>query len=296
MEKKQLRDYFTQGLNPDFRGWFGSEVETHFVDANGKPISVERSQSIFRALSGNKWEIVTTKNGLITELQKNGARILYELGRQNIELATAPFPAKRLWEETQGRLYELYAAASRCGAFPLFEPIMQSDEDLLVIPDERDASWLELDGRAALAPLATTASLQFTIEARDPEHAIEMLNLFAKKRAEMLEQNPYPQETVWKDYIATSNAQYSPNRYGVVQPASIDEYVDLLAQHKVVLNGKLVPFEEADQQIDMFLRSVWWNFRLRRYKDRLCVEVRTLARRSDEEGVRDLQMIMSLLK
>ena len=81
----------------------------------------------------------------------------------------------------------------------------------------------------------------------------------------------------------------------MVVPNSIEHYVELLAQHDVVVNGKLIPFAEANQQIDLFLRSVWWNFRLRRYNDRLCIEIRTFARRTDDEGKRDLEAIKDLI-
>jgi cytidylate kinase len=72
--------------------------------------------------------------------------------------------------------------------------------------------------------------------------------------------------------------------------------VELLAKHDVVVDGKLVPFTEAKQDIDLFLRSIWWNFRLRRYNNRLCIEIRTLARRTDKDGQRDLDMVLSILK
>ncbi|MCX6755856.1 MAG: hypothetical protein NTX85_00735 [Candidatus Nomurabacteria bacterium] len=289
MEKQKIYDHFTKGLDQEFRGWIGSEIETHFIDGNGKPITVDCSQQIFRVLVESGWKILKRKNSLITEIEKGGARILYELGRQNIEIATPPAEHNFLVEVIKLLLAELYAAACLCDAYPLFAPIMESDEDLLVIPDERDASWLELDGRENLTPLSTTSSVQFTLETKGPNNAISLLNDLADVRKHLLFSNPYVQDKIWRKYIQNSNAGYKKSRYGVVRPNSIEHYVDLLSVHDVVINGKLVPFPIAEQEnIDLFLRSVWWNFRLRRYNDRLCIEVRTFSRRGDDQIFSDL--------
>ncbi len=299
MKRQELLDYFTRNLEKGpFEGEqirIGAEVETHFVDGNRRPISIATSQGIFKILEQQGWRVAVMKGNLITELKKGEAKILYELGRQNIELATQTEPPGWLWDETRALLQELYAAAQQCNAYPFFAPIIEADEDLLVVPDERDASWLTLDGRDALSLLARTASVQFTIDTWGPHHAMEILRALAQGRENILKTNPYPQEELWRKYIATSKAGYRADRYGVVMPDSIEQYVELLANHDVVINGKLVPFMEAHQSIDLFLRSVWWNFRLRRYNDRLCIEIRTLARRTDDEGKRDLKAIKELI-
>ncbi|MCX6716467.1 MAG: hypothetical protein NTV72_00905 [Candidatus Taylorbacteria bacterium] len=281
MNKQSIINHFTKGLSRDFRGWVGTEVETHFVDSDGHPITLECSQRIFRGIKKYKWQISAQKKDLITELKRDEEKILYDLGRQCIEFASRPAPTDLLYKEILSSLHELYDSAERCGAYPLFEPIIKTDDDLLVIPDERDASWVKLDGRKALNLCARTASVQFTVETKGPRHAIKMLNHLANNRARMLEYNPYPQEEIWKKYIKTSKAGYREDRYGVVRPSSIKDYVEMLSAHKVVVNGVLIPFKEGVQDIDIFLRSVWWNFRLRRYSNRLCIEIRTLARRCD---------------
>jgi len=241
------------------------------------------------------WDVAMKKGNLITELRKGGTKLLYELGRQNIELATAAFDPGRLRQEVFPLLKELYGVAQTVGAHPYFGPIIETEENLLVVPDERDASWLTLDGKDALLPLARTASVQFTIETRGPIHAIELLAALAEKRSSLLRVNPHPQEAFWRNYIATSKAGYRPDRYGIVIPESIERYVELLSSHDVAMNGKLTPFAEAEQPIDLFLRSVWWIFRLRRYSDRLCIEIRTLARRDDEQIFNDYCRIIPLI-
>ncbi len=296
MKKEKLLGHFTKELDQNYRGWVGSEIETNFVNKNGEPITVSCSQEIFNVLSEQGWKVTGRKGVLITVLEKDGAKVLYELGRQNIEIATPPVSQKQLWNVIQTLMNELYSTAKKCGAYPLFEPIIDTKEDLLVIADERDVSWLNLDGRVHLTPLAKTASVQFTFETKGPKHAIELLNKLAKSREIFTEDNLYIQEEIWRTYIQNSNAGYKKNRYGVVQPNSIEQYVDLLADHDVVIGNDLVPFEKAEQEnIDLFLRSVWWNFRLRRYSNRLCIEVRIFARRKDNQILVDLQKVLSII-
>ena len=242
------------------------------------------------------WKVSVKKSDLITELKRDEEKILYDLGRQCIELSSRPALTDLVYKETLGSLHELYDSAKQCGAYPFFEPIIETGDDLLVIPDKRDASWLKLDGKKALNLCARTASVQFTVETMGPQHAIEILNHLAYKREWILEYNPYPQEDLWRQYIATSQAHYREDRYGIVRPTSIKHYVEMLAMHDVVMNGRLIPFAKATQDIDLFLRSVWWNFRLRRYNNRLCVEIRTLARRDDIKAHEDLSMILNLLR
>lgn len=296
MKKEKLYDYFTKGLNPIFRGWIGAEIETHFIYPNGDPITIDCSQEIFKILVNDGWQVVSMKGVLITELAKNGAKILYELGRQNIEVATPPADPECLFGVINSFMSELYFAAEKCNAYPLFAPIIETEEDLLIIPDERDAAWLELDGVRQLGLLSKISSVQFTFETKGPEDAIYLLNKLSENRDKFVSSNPYVQEEMWVEYIQSSKAGYRSDRYGVMCPTSIGNYVELLSSHDVVLDSKLVPFDEAEQEnIDMFLRSVWWNFRLRRYSDRLCIEVRTLSRRDDGQILCDFNNLLSII-
>jgi len=302
MNKQNLIDYFSVGIkNYRFNSsipFIGAEIETHFVDNNGKAITQECSQQILLSLTEKQWCITRFKDNIITELSSQAGYIRYELGRQNLELSTVPYyGARDLLESIKSSLEKLYEVAKKCGAYPLFSPIINSDDDLLIIPDKRDASWLKLDGKKALNLLAKTASVQFTIGARSHRHGIKILNKLAKEKNQrrLTLMNPYVQETIWKEYIKTSDAKYGEDRYGVVSPKNIKEYVNLLSLHDVVSDGKLVPFSEIDSSIDLFLRSVWWKFRLRRYKNNLCVEIRTFARRNDRQITYDLQTLLDIV-
>lgn len=287
MKTRDLLDHFTKNLNPRFRNWIGAEIETHFLDGKGRPITVECSQKIFGELAQKGWNVAATKGKLVSELRKGDAKILYELGRQNIELSTEAMRRGDLERSTMPLLKELYACAALCDARPFFQPIINSEEDLLIIPDERDASWLTLDGKEALSLLARTASVQFTIETRGPEHAIRLLGELPGAMLGIGYRYPYLQDGLWEKYIETSKAGYRPDRYGYAGSRArdpiyqIENYVDLLSQHDAVMKGKLVSFADADMPIDTFLRSVWWKFRLRRYSDRLCIEIRTIPRGTD---------------
>jgi len=77
MKKQALLDHFTCNLNPEFRGWVGAEVETHFVDSTGRPISLSCSQEIFRGLERFGWKVSVKKSDLITELKRDEEKILY---------------------------------------------------------------------------------------------------------------------------------------------------------------------------------------------------------------------------
>src|SRR3989344_2109954 len=100
---KRLLDYFTQGIDVNWKGRgtrmeVGIEVETSFVYDNGTPITREDSQYMFRRLAEKgRWSPVwpdrkSYDRSFIPELRLGLFRdkILYDLGRQNIEVATAP--------------------------------------------------------------------------------------------------------------------------------------------------------------------------------------------------------------
>lgn len=295
MEK--LVKYFTENAVSCALGEsIGIEVETQFFDSDGEPISVETSQSIIRELvSKHDWVVAKTKGQLITEIESpDGDRILYELGRHNIELSTAPLPQDQLIGRARNQLGLLYAVAARFGSTPSFEPVFETNENLLVIPDERDAIWLKLDGRDALNLLARCSAVQFTIDVA-PEKAIQCLNKLGASINRFL--HDYPQDLLWRRYIAESKAGYDPLRYGgPLMFRDLKDYCLQLMKQKVVVGPKLAPFNEVQNlDISLFLRSVWWYFRLKRYGIKLCIEVRPLARRNDEALEAQLQLVMGIL-
>ena len=60
------------------------------------------------------------------------------------------------------------------------------------------------------------------------------------------------------------------------------DYVDQIKKHNVVMHQGQpcnLPFDDVDSpDIELFLRSVWWHYRLRRYGDQLTVEIRPFGR------------------
>jgi hypothetical protein len=235
------------------------------------------------------------KNGMITSLMDDdGNQIFYELGRHNIELSTRPTRPENVVATVYDRLEQIYCAAKTAGCEPFFEPILQTDEDLLVIPDERDATWLELDGREALVCLARTSSVQFTFSVSHND-AIPILNRLGWRIEQFLQD--YPQDEIWKGYIAGSKAGYQSDRYG--GPLLFDELKDYcicLAQHSVVSGPCLTPYSDVDNlNIPLFLRSIWWYFRLKRYNNDLCIEVRPMPRRSDGHIRRQFETVLNVI-
>lgn len=293
LAEKKLLDHFTSGIQESSQRSVGIEIETSFVDDYARPITRKQSQEIFFWLCRyDSWSCTASQGAFKSVLvNPRGDHISYDLGRQNIELSMAPSTEKRVIPTAQEELNKLYRVARQCGAHPFFGPILPTKEDLLVVPDERDATWVRLDGREPLNLLAKTSAVQFTIEV-SPADAVIVLNQFGDCLEDFL--GEYPQDTLWRKYIKTSAAGYNRLRYGgPVHFVSLEDYCRQLAKQAVVTSGRLVPCNVKNlTDIPLFLRSVWWYFRLRRYKNRLCVEVRPLPRRSDEQLRRQLENVL----
>lgn len=292
---QKLISYFADGISSRTLQTVGAEIETQFVDENGRAIQTQTSQQMLGWLAENGWSVDCRKGNLITTLvDQNGNKIFYELGRHNMEVSTTASTPKCVLDVANGCLAQLYDAARRFGAEPYFAPILNGNEDLLVIPDERDAIWLELDGRDALAPLARTSSVQFTASVA-PQEAIAILNKFGEHIALFLAD--FPQDAVWRKYIAESAAKYLHNRYGgPLMFESLADYCRALTRHDVVRGARLVPYRSvSDLDISLYLRSIWWHFRLKRYGNALCVEVRPMARRKDDQFNLQLEKVLQIV-
>ncbi|MDP6571602.1 MAG: hypothetical protein QF747_02085 [Patescibacteria group bacterium] len=159
---EQLVQFFTEGITQEDMGLVGTEIETQFITDEScvsqtyKPITPHQSQGIFWYLVEKLgWCIADRKNMLITELRDSvGNAIRYELGRHNIEIATIPHKREHLMRHVDGLLNQLRTAAWKgVRAIPWHKPILSTSEDLLVVPDERDEIWVQLDGRNVLLSL-----------------------------------------------------------------------------------------------------------------------------------------------
>lgn len=274
----------------------GMEVETHFVDKTEQPVTIQQSQLLLQSfLTQYGWNVWKKKSDLITEIRDGeGNKILYELGRQNIEVVSAANRQKKLIKTTREILEKLYRVGQTLNISPCFYPILDTEEDLLVIPDERDAVWLELDGRPALELLARASAVQFTV-AVSPEEVMGHLRKLGRALGVFLED--YPQEVLWRRYIKESRADYHTLRYGgPLFFQDIEDYCERLAEHKVVSGSGLLPHDDSDSMdVSLFLRSVWWYFRLKRYGGTLCIEVRPMARRSDDKLRHQLEMVLDIM-
>lgn len=292
---KKIINYFTTGITSKTLETIGAEIETQFVNENGEAITIAQSQRMLQWLISNGWTQTGSKGNLVTSLtDQNGNAFFYELGRHNIELATVPLKPEKVIAEAKTCLNELYKAAESVGAFPHFNPILESNEDLLVILDERDAVWLDLDGKENLMHLARSSSVQFTFSV-SIEDAIPILNKLGEQTEQFLAN--FPQDKLWKKYIAQSHADYLPNRYGgPLHFTSIEDYCKKLTEHDVVQGAELVPHAEINKlNIPLFIRSVWWHFRLKRYENALCIEVRPTGRYKDEQLEPQLEKILSII-
>lgn len=271
--------YFTEGTQGTKTGAsMGMEVETDFLLEDGSPLPIEAARQILLATDGRPF----------------GCEQKLELGQQKIELSMAPQPNSGLMLElAEESLAWLYGQAAQHGAYPLFAPEVQWDGDLLWVQEERDAIWVDLDGRPALEELCRCSSVQFSVSVH-PDEAIVVLN---RLHAAQLHDHDYaPNHQRWLNYIAQSAAGYGADRYGGPEHfLNLQDYVAQLVKHEVVMHqgqpiGK--PFTEvADADIELFLRSIWWHYRLRRYGDALAVEMRPFARRQDASFAQLWQLV-----
>jgi hypothetical protein len=267
-----LLGHFTDGTRgTKTGGQVGCEIETDFVDAvTGAPID----QSIGRAILA------------CTDNRPDYCRHMPELGRQKIELAIKPARTfQELRERSYASLQWLYGVAGRYGARPLLAPEIQWPGSLLdESTDPRNQVWVQLDGRPALEQLCRCSSVQFTVDV-SPGDAITVINALWDARLHELDYEPNHRR--WLSYIKNSQARYISSRYA--GPHGFDDladYVAHLVQHQVVMHDgqptRISADVLPDLDAELFLRSVWWHYRLRRHHDTLAIEVRPFARRDDD--------------
>jgi hypothetical protein len=299
----QLIDHFTQGLGA-CAGKTGVEVETLFIDESIRPINFAQSQSMFRWLTQHNWNEAAKKGSIITELTNHrGDKVLYELGECNIELSIAPASETKIVQHVREGLKELYQAGLPFSAHPLWCGKIDSDDRVrLVVPDERDSIWVKIDGMRELNKLCTIAATHITVDV-PADRVVEYLNRLGAKTPELMEEFG-ANDRVWREYVSMSPAGYRDHRYGCTwnwgpYPAieSIEDYCRRLVEHDIVTGTGLKPHTEVeDLDITLFLRSVWWWFRLRRYGDQLCIETRPFPRSSDADIERHLRWVLGVIR
>ncbi len=279
-----LLEYFTKGTEATITGAnIGIEVETDFLTCRNTPIETETTKKLLLAEGGRpKW-----------------CQQRLELGRQKIELAISPAnDTSQALIMTREALEWLYGVAVKHGAQPLFVPeIDYKHSELLYVQEERDSVWVDLDGKQALEHLCRCSSVQFTIDV-NPVDAIELIN---KLWIANLHELDYAENNRrWKLYIAESLAGYRTNRYAGPQGfVDIEHYTVELAKNNVVMHAGMPCNQPITQvkkpNIDLFLRSVWWHYRLRRYGNTLTLEIRPFARRNDDDIETKLNRVLEVL-
>lgn len=298
-----LENYFRGGGLGACSNTMGVEVETIFTTTNKRTnlLSFRQSQQMFEGMCKRGWVPQRTDCGKIMELTDSmGNSVKYDAGHANLEIASAPRPTpSAVFELVRRPLGELYLEAKCVGADALRGPIVKSRADTLIDFTERDRSWIALDGRNVFAQIARIASFQMTI-AVPLERAIDTVNLLHEKID--IFRKRFPQDRVWRTYVERSAAGYLPNRFGgPTRFESLRHYCEELAKHQVIdiSTQRLVPFSEVNKRsldVNMFLRSVWWYFRLRRYGNQLCIEIRPNGRYCDEKLVEHLMEICRLVQ
>lgn len=273
--------YFTQGTeNTRSGGQVGLEIETDFIMSDGRPINE------------------ATTRLLLASQPPPGYSIKLELGRQKIELNVSPKQSfQRLWKRTQEGLAWLYSRARCLGAEPYFGPEIDWLGNLLFIQEERDGLWVGIDGQPALEELCRCSSIQFTIDV-NPIEAIDWINRLHSYRVQTLDYAANDRRM--RNYIGQSKVDYRTDRYGGPERfVSLEHYVAELVQHPVVMHRGQPCWLHAGEvealDIDLYLRSIWWHYRLRRYGPNLALEIRPFSRREDADIPRKWELVRQIL-
>lgn len=250
-----LQSYFLDGTqDTQSGGMVGVEIETQFSTLDGHPIGTDVTDQLLKICAC-------------------GHRPRLELGRQNIELSIKPQPSFTELNHLAWLSADmLYEQARQFDAYPCFAPapFLNYPDPLLYVQEDRDNTWVELDGADALENLCRCSSVQFSVDV-NPNDAINWINLLWG--ANLHEADYADNDMLWKRYINESRFEYRSDRYGGPTGfQDIGDYVMRLNDHVAVMPGNE----------DMFLRSVWWHYRLRRYNNSLVLEIRPMARGVDD--------------
>jgi hypothetical protein len=274
----------------------GVEVETLFLDDDDHPLTCEKADAVFGTLEQRGWQCLEDQKSGGRALRKGDFSIKPEVGAGNLEVISPPRIVRErdgLVDELLARLDDLYAAAAEVGAQPVFAAYDgHRDVDNILLDNERDRRWTQVDGRDALKVLGHIASVHVTLDLCSIDEGfrlIRALNELGRERG-------WPPESVastWAHYFARSRCDYAPERFGEA-PETFDAYLELLRGFKVVVDrasdGQLIVPDgdlrrfgdvESDVHLPTFLGTVWLNTRLRRIGDTLALEVRFIPRSTD---------------
>ncbi len=301
MVDQRLVDFFLSAdcCSADDR-MMGVEVETLFVDRNGVPINRYILQDVFGEMAkSSQWSIAKMAGGLITALvHRNGWSLTVDLGCNDLELTSRPYHFKAFpWTEQEQILEDIYEFAQKFGVSPLKASYDgHEDVDTLMVPDDRDRAWIDLDGQENLIPIGHIASVNYNIDLSSVDEGMHWINILRDGYHQPLVGHHtslmHEHDQIWRRYIRESRANYQEWRYGHMAGNTFELYCWWLSTINVVMqrdvNGKLSPCKPAkplfmteDVDIDLFLRSVWLYDRLRVRNGRLALEIRNVPRGSD---------------
>jgi len=299
MRARLLYQLFTSGThNTVTGGKIGCEVETIFTDHNGSPLNDQAVTAFFdRAVGKHGCMVASTyrvhgREYVDSIRDRYGSIISKEIGACNIEVATVPLRRADVVDRVRSSLDDLCCVLG----YPRYGgPILHSADSLLPLePSPREMEFLALDGHEVTNMMAGTSSVQFTVDV-SPEDAVVCLSNLATQLPLFLRE--YPQDASWKRYVLESKAGYRADRYGgPLVFTSLMDYCKHLAEHKVISGGRLAEEGEV-RSVDLhqFIKSVWWYFRLKRYGETLCVEIRPQARGPDDAIPSQLDLALSAM-
>ncbi len=306
---RRLREHFATSATFNRRPrHVGLEIESLLVDRAGYPISLRVSKKIMDTLVTELgWHIAAmTPLGHIIAVKSRLGIFKYDSGWNLFELNTRPALVSEiaeLWETVEGADCDLRKAADLCDAVVLQSHIDNSNENTLLLADERDRLFAQLDGKA-LIELAHIASVHVNVECASTTEAFQWINgledLYAKEGWPRQES-----KQAWRRFLIGSRAGYEPGRFGQ-PPKDFEDYCHRLSGYRVFVDGyndRLIavdppkPFEFIeDANIELFLRSVWWLSRLRVRNESLVLEIRPIPRQGDAATRNSVMTVLDFLK
>jgi hypothetical protein len=287
----------------------GVEVETLFVGGDGEPLGPVSAEGVFAALISRGWQRGEDSKVGGRELTNGDFALKPEVGAGNLEIISPARPVDELdtlLDDVLAHLEDLYAAAADIGAAPVAAPHDgHPDVDNIILDNERDRQWVDIDGREALRELAHIASVHVTVDLCSIDEGFA----FIRELNDLARERDWPPELVrasWQRYLQRSRCNYAAERFGQA-PESFASYLELLRGFRVVVDrgpdGQLRRREEpprladveSDVDLPTFLGTVWLDTRLRRMNDTLALEARFVPRTTDEALRHDVGAVLDCM-
>jgi len=280
----ELIDYFKTALKEKELVFL--RIETQFVTKNGNPISKKEAQLIMSYLANGIWTIQkVSKTNEILSITNRDKDIIQWKNIHTFEVVTSLYSYENVVNISHSILHQLYKVAETVGAKPVFSPILVTDYKYTNLLINQNSLFVQKNGPKALEELAKTASVKVYISVTDEKDGIRFINFLWKEVRNFLAD--FPQNRLWGKFIKNSKINYFPDRYGGPSTFhSLEDYCIKLLKHSTN--------DIYAENLETFLKSIWWHFQLVVHNDVLFVEINPLPRLRDTKLNEQLNKIIEI--